>query len=202
MKFSEFIENKKFILLFIFLISIFIRILYFLHFKENPFFYFIHDTSDAINFDIGAQNFSSGDLLASSPNNTYSPLYKYFVGIIYFLTGRNLTVVWGIQLLMGTITVLLVFLVASKLFNNRAALISAILYAFYGPELMYEGILLRASLITFFGSVISLSLNKTERDEKFIYNCHNRLCCLAFHPMPAKCNNSFLFISFHPSLLH
>lgn len=168
MKFSEIVENKKFGFFFILLLSIFIRILYFLHFKENPFFYFIHDTSDAINFDIGAQNFSSGDLLASAPNNSYAPLYKYFVGIIYFLTGRNLAVVWGIQLLLGTITVLLVFLIASKLFNNRAALISAILYAFYGTELMYEGILLRASLITFLGVFSLYLLIKLEEKNSFI----------------------------------
>jgi tetratricopeptide (TPR) repeat protein len=157
MNLFKFVENKKICLFLIFLISIIIKALYFYHYKDNPFFNFIHDTSDAINFDIGAQNFASGDLLASSANNSYSPLYKYFLGFIYIVAGRNLPVVWGIQLLMGTIIVLLVFLITSKLFNNRAALISAFLYALYGPELMYEGILLRASFITLLG-VLSLYL--------------------------------------------
>ena len=157
MKYFKFFAKKKNGLFLILLISVFIRILYFHHFKENPFFYFIHDTSDAINFDVGAQNFSSGDLLASSANNSYSPLYKYFLGFIYIPKGRNLPVVWRIQLLMGIITILLVFQIASKLFNNRAAFISALLCSFYGPELMYEGILLRAALITFLG-VLSLYL--------------------------------------------
>lgn len=157
MKFFGFIENKNFSLFLIFSISISIKILYFFHFNENPFFHFIHDTSDAINFDTGAQNFASGDLLATSANNSYSPLYKYFLGFIYIIAGRNLPVVWGIQFFLGTITILLVFLITSKLFNDRAALISSILYALYGPELMYEGILLRASFITFLG-VLSLYL--------------------------------------------
>tara|TARA_B100000315_G_scaffold151864_1_gene140693 strand:- start:14074 stop:16137 length:2064 start_codon:yes stop_codon:yes gene_type:complete len=157
MKFFGFIENKKISLFLIFFISVSIRILYFYHFNENPFFHFIHDTSDAINFDAGAQNFASGDLLATSANDNYSPLYKYFLGFIYILAGRNLPVVWGVQFFLGTITVLLVFLITSKLFNERAALISSTLYALYGPELMYEGILLRASFITFLG-VLSLYL--------------------------------------------
>lgn len=150
-------QDKKKRLLFIFLISISIKIVYFLHFKENPFFYFIHDTSDAINFDIGALNFSSGDLLASSPNNNYSPFYKYFIGFIYILVGRNLPVVWAVQLLMGTFTLLLIFLITSKLFNNRAAFISSFLYSLYGPGLMFEGILLRATILSFLG-VLSLYL--------------------------------------------
>ena len=157
MKFFGFIENKKISLFLIFFISVSIRILYFYHFNENPVFHFIHDTSDAINFDAGAQNFASGDLLATSANDNYSPLYKYFLGFIYILAGRNLPVVWGVQFFLGTITVLLVFLITSKLFNERAALISSTLYALYGPELMYEGILLRASFITFLG-VLSLYL--------------------------------------------
>jgi len=157
MKIFGFSENKKTNLFLIFFISISIKILYFYHFNENPFFHFIHETSDAINFDIGAQNFASGDLLATSANNSYSPLYKYFLGFIYILAGRNLPVVWGIQFVLGTITILLVFLITSKLFNERAALISSTLYALYGPELMYEGILLRASFVTFLG-VLSLYL--------------------------------------------
>lgn len=150
-------QDKRKSLFFVLLISLSIKIVYFLHFKENPFFYFIHDTSDAINFDIGALNFSSGDLLASSPNNNYSPFYKYFIGFIYILVGRNLPVVWAVQLLMGTITLLLIFLITSKLFNNRAAFLSSFLYSFYGPGLMAEGILLRATILSFLG-VLSLYL--------------------------------------------
>jgi len=162
------IFHKKISILLIFSISISIKILYFFHFSENPFFNFIHDTSDAINFDIGAQNFASGDLLATSANNSYSPLYKYFLGFIYFLAGRNLPVVWGIQFFLGTITVLLIFLITSKLFNPRAALISSIIYALYGPELMYEGILLRASFITFLGVLSLYLLIQLEEKSNFL----------------------------------
>ena len=163
------IFHKKNSLFLIFLISISIKILYFFHFNENPFFNFIHGTSDAINFDIGAQSFASGDLLASSANNSYSPLYKYFLGFIYIFAGRNLPVVWGIQFFLGTITVVLVFLITSKLFNERAAIISSTIYALYGPELMYEGILLRASLITFLGVLSLYLLIQLEEKSNFLW---------------------------------
>jgi len=141
----------------IFLIAIATRSLYFFQFQDNPLFNYIPEQTDSQHYDTGALGFANGDWMATATVNIFSPLYKYLVGFIYLTFGRNLPVVWFFQFLMGAITVLLIFLICEKLFNPRAAWASALLYNFHGPVLMYEGILLRASLIAFLG-VLSLYL--------------------------------------------
>ncbi|MBI5427237.1 MAG: tetratricopeptide repeat protein [Nitrospinae bacterium] len=141
----------------VFFLALATRAAYFWEYRDNPFFDFIHDAADAVNFDIAARNFASGDWLALSPNNSFSPLYKYFLGLIYWVAGRNLPLVWAVQFLLGAVTVVLIFLIARKLFNPLSAWSSAVLYNFYGPALMKEGVMLRESLGSFLG-VLSLYL--------------------------------------------
>ncbi len=137
----------------IFLIAVATRALYFFQYQDNPLFNYIPEHTDSHHYDIGAQSFANGDWMATATVNIFSPLYKYLVGLIYLTFGRNLPIVWLFQLLMGAATVLLIFLICEKLFNQRTAWISALLYNFHGPALMYEGILLRASLIAFLGTL-------------------------------------------------
>ena len=137
----------------IFLIAVATRSLYFLQFQKNPLFNYIPEHTDSHHYDVGALSFSNGDWMATAAVNIFSPLYKYLIGFIYMAFGRNLPTVWFFQLLMGAFTVLLIFLICEKLFNQRTAWISALLYNFHGPVLMYEGILLRASMIAFLGTL-------------------------------------------------
>jgi len=81
--------RKLLILAGLFLIPLSVRFFYLLELSQNPFFDTVLKSFDHYNFDLGAQNFAQGDWLAQSPNNTYSPLYKYFLGVIYYIFGRN-----------------------------------------------------------------------------------------------------------------
>ncbi len=144
-------RHKIVILLFVTAIAISTRFLYFLDFQHNVFFDNIDPGTDSYFFDLGAKNFSSGDILARFPAIQMSPLYTYFVGVIYKWGGANLTHIWEVQFSLGILTVLLIFLATLELFNVRSAFFAALLYNFYGPALMYEGVLLRTSLMTFLG---------------------------------------------------
>ena len=68
------------------LFALLIRLIYLIELSRFPLFDTVLATMDHFNFDQRALNFSKGDWLARSPNNSYSPLYKYFLGAIYYLS--------------------------------------------------------------------------------------------------------------------
>ena len=145
--------NKIIIFIGVLSMAVVTRIVYFNDFQYNPFSSNVYYYTDSIHYYIGGQNFASGDILALSPSNKFSPLYTYFIGLLFKVAGTNLTNIWAVQFLLGALTVLLVYQIALELINARAAIIAAILYNFYGPALMYEGTLLRVSLLTFLGTL-------------------------------------------------
>ena len=154
---TEKTHNKPLWFFLIFVMAALTRAYYLTDYQYNPFFMYVYMHTDSYDYYLGAHNFAAGDLLALSPSNRFSPLYTYFVGLFFKITGQDLIAFWFFQFTMGIFTVLLVYRVALELFNHRAAIFGAILYNFYGPALMYEGVMLRASLLTFLG-ILSLYL--------------------------------------------
>jgi 4-amino-4-deoxy-L-arabinose transferase-like glycosyltransferase/tetratricopeptide (TPR) repeat protein len=136
-------------LLGLFLVALAVRGFYFIELSHLPYFDVVLPVYDHFNFDQGALNFAAGDILAKSPNNSYSPLYKYFLGSIYFLFGRNFYVIYGLQFMMGALGSVLIFLIGKKLFDVRVGLLAFAGFSFYSTEIIYEGIILRAAFITF-----------------------------------------------------
>jgi tetratricopeptide (TPR) repeat protein/4-amino-4-deoxy-L-arabinose transferase-like glycosyltransferase len=135
----------------LFLIALAVRSIYFFELSQIPYFDTVLPVFDHSNFDLGALNFADGDWLARSPNNSYSPLYKYCLGIIYFIFGRNFYVVYGLQFTMGAIGAVLIFLIGKKLFDVRVGFLAFLGFSLYSTELIYEGIILRAAFISFLG---------------------------------------------------
>ena len=135
----------------LFFIALAVRGIYFYELSQIPYFDTILPVYDHSNFDLGALGFAAGDGLARSPNNSYSPLYKYFLGSIYFLFGRNFYVVYGLQFTMGALGAVLIFLIGKRLFDVRVGFLAFAGFSLYSTEIIYEGIILRAAFITFFG---------------------------------------------------
>ncbi|MBT3921079.1 MAG: hypothetical protein HOF21_00740 [Nitrospina sp.] len=133
----------------LFLIALAVRGIYFFELSHLPYFDIILPVYDHFNFDQGALSFAAGDLLARSPNNSYSPLYKYFLGSIYFIFGRNFYAVYAIQFTLGALGSVLLFLIGKRLFDIRVGLLTFVGFSLYSTEIIYEGIILRAAFITF-----------------------------------------------------
>ncbi|MEK6590638.1 MAG: glycosyltransferase family 39 protein [Nitrospinota bacterium] len=148
------VYKNRLIILYLFIFAITIRGIYFYGFMDNPFFDFISPAFDQINFDKGAIGFASGDILARGGGEQYSPLYKYFLGIIYLIFGRNFYAIWSVQFFIGALSSVFMYLITVRLFNNRVAAICSLFYAMYGPNIFYEGKLIRESLTEFL-SIIS-----------------------------------------------
>ena len=79
----------------------------------------------------------------------YSPLYPYFVGIVYFIFGADPATVRIVQSMIGILTLLLIYLIARKVFDRKVALYSLVLAVLYGIFLCYEGTLLVETLSCF-----------------------------------------------------
>ena len=137
------------ILVGLFLIALAVRGIYFVELSHLPYFDIVLPVYDHFNFDQGALNFAAGDLLARSPNNSYSPLYKYFLGSIYYLFGRNFYAVYGLQFFMGALGSVFLFLIGKRLFDARVGFLAFAGFSLYSTEIIYEGIILRAAFITF-----------------------------------------------------
>jgi len=83
-----------------------------------------------------------------------SPLYPYFLGLIYSLFGVSPLAPLIVQSLLGAATVGIFFLWAERLMGRRPAIVSGVLAAFYAPFVFYDATLLTASLILFLSAGI------------------------------------------------
>ncbi|MDI6752705.1 MAG: glycosyltransferase family 39 protein [bacterium] len=79
----------------------------------------------------------------------YSPLYPYFVALVYSILEPNPLTVRTIQAILGVLTCLLIYLIGKKVFDQKVGLISLFLSCLYGMFLCYEGILLIETLSCF-----------------------------------------------------
>jgi len=100
-----------------------------------------------------AQSLYHGDGFAWTPDQPTSlrpPLYPAFIAMVWVLNGReSLVAVRAVQVLLSLATVVLLYLLALRLYDRRAALVGAGLLCFY-PELMgFNFLLLTETLFTF-----------------------------------------------------
>jgi 4-amino-4-deoxy-L-arabinose transferase-like glycosyltransferase len=79
------------------------------------------------------------------------PLYPYVVAVIYRLFGVRVAWVFLFQLSIGIASVFLIYDITMRLFDSRVAAIAGTLAVLCGPLLFFEMVLLRSTLISFFG---------------------------------------------------
>lgn len=98
---------------------------------------------------------ASGDWLGSEPF-FLSPLYAYVLGLVYSVAGPSHLAPLVLNALLGAAMVLLVYLLALRLFDRRVALVAAALAATYRMEIFYEGAALVETLQTFLTAALTL----------------------------------------------
>lgn len=92
-----------------------------------------------------AKRVVAGDI-ALGPGLYYvSPLYIYFLALVYAVTG-SFTAARVVQATLGTVAVWLIFVTAREWFGRRAAWIAAVLAALTGVFTYYEALILQASI--------------------------------------------------------
>ena len=76
------------------------------------------------------------------------PFYAWFVAAIKAVSGKALLPVYMIQMLLGVFSTWLVMLLGRRFAGALAGLAGGLLFAFYGPAILYDAVLLRTTLQT------------------------------------------------------
>jgi tetratricopeptide (TPR) repeat protein len=156
--------REKLFLIALFLFAFFLRLIYLLQVKSNPFFYNL--SLDPLFHDLWAKSIASGDWIGQGVFFR-APFYPYFLGIIYKIFGPDLFLARLIQYLIGSLSVILIYLLARKLFDRRVAVIAGLLAATYWILIYFEGELLLDFLLVFFGTLLLLLLYRAAEKPVF-----------------------------------
>jgi len=131
-------------------VTVGIRILYLLSLRTSLFFK--DPILDSRLYDSWALGVASGQWLGQDAF-FMAPLYPYFLGLVYLLFGHDPLAAISIQLLLGSVSCVLAFLIARKVAGTLVAVTAGLMLAFYGPVLFFEGLLLPE----FLGILINLT---------------------------------------------
>ncbi|MCX5801425.1 MAG: tetratricopeptide repeat protein [Candidatus Eisenbacteria bacterium] len=124
-------------------IQVVTRLVYLIYLHRNPFF--ADPILDSRLYDSWALQIAAGDWLGHDVF-FMGPLYPYLLALIYLVVGHNPFAAVAVQQAVGAISCLLVFLIARRVSGALVALTAAVILAFYGPLLFFEGLLLPESL--------------------------------------------------------
>ncbi len=148
---KQFFQRDRNFLIFIFVLSFILRLIYLLEIRDNPHFYNL--TLDPLYHDSWAKQIAGGDWMG---NQVFfrAPFYPYFLAVLYKIFGHHLFLVRLIQHLIGSLSVILIFLVAKKIFDRKVAILASILAATYWIFIYYEAELLLDYLLVFWGLLL------------------------------------------------
>lgn len=127
------------------LVGAIIRLAYYWQVRDDAFFRVPY--LDALSYDEWARRLARGDWGAGEPY-WMGPLYPHLLAAVYAVFGPGgpapQLLQWGLTLL----NVWLAWRLARRLTTPGAALLAATLYAFYGPPVLYAGLLLMETVVT------------------------------------------------------
>lgn len=96
-----------------------------------------------------------------------SPLYPFFLALIFSLFGTSIQHALTIQAILGAISCFLVFWLSIKIFKNLwMGIVSAFIMAIYAPAIFYNGMLLMATMLTFMNLIFLIVLLKALENNK------------------------------------
>jgi len=145
-------------------VVVFVRVVYLATLHRNPFFN--DPILDSRLYDSWAMRMALGDWLGQDPF-FMAPLYPYFLALLYVVIGHNQLAAVAVQLMVGTGSCVLVFLIGRRLAGIHVAITASLILAFYGPLLFFEGLLLPEFLGIFTNLVWLYVLVGSERDFRF-----------------------------------
>ena len=76
------------------------------------------------------------------------PMHAYMIGATYALLGADPRFVLAWQMLLGVVSIVLIFRISARFFGEAVGAVAGLLAVLCGPLMYYEGLLLRDSTIT------------------------------------------------------
>ena len=106
----------------IFLIALLIRLFHLVQIEAIPLFY--HLAGDGRTYDEWAQRIAAGDWLGTGVFYQ-TPLYPYFLGVLQIFFGHDLWLIRFFQILLGSLSCALIYLIGARLFSRAAGIAAA-----------------------------------------------------------------------------
>lgn len=144
----------------IFLLALLLRCVYLYEIRAIPFLE--HPSVDARAYDAWAQRIAAGDWWGGEVFYQ-APAYPYFLGLLYRLGGRSLWWVHGVQMVVGALSCVLVYLAGRRFFGRAAGIIAGLLLALYPPAIFYDGLIQKAGLALFFTALLLYLLGRAQQ---------------------------------------
>jgi tetratricopeptide (TPR) repeat protein len=132
----------------IFLLALALRLVYLLQVRHTPVLDFL--CIDADYYHKWAASIAAGDIMGGAQVFTMAPFYAYFLAVIYRVAGAHFMPALVVQILIGSLSCILIFRIAQKYFNDRAALFAGLIAAVYPVFIFYDATLLKENLMVFF----------------------------------------------------
>ena len=148
----------------IFVLSLLVRIIYVQGIKQSPIFYY--PTMDPLYHLNWANEILAGNIFAKAPYYR-APLYIFFLASLLKIFSQSLYMVRVIQILIGSGTCILVYLIGQTMFDRRIGLLAGVLSCFYLPFIYYDAELLDVSLTVFLDLLLLLWLLRIQKAPSF-----------------------------------
>ncbi len=162
---QKFTGRERLFLAGLFVFAFLLRIIYLLQIKSNPFFENL--SLDPLFHDLWAQSIAQGDWLGEGVFFR-APFYPYFLALLYKIFGHDLFLARLIQHLLGSFSVVVVYLLSRRLYDRKVAVISGLLAAAYWIFIHFEGELLLDFWLVFLGPLLLLLLYRAAEKSRFL----------------------------------
>ena len=128
------------------LLALLVRIAYLKELNGSPLLSVL--LGDGRQYDAWAQQIAGGQWIGTEIFYQ-TPLYPYWLAIIFSVAGHNLDLVRLIQAILGAASCALLGLAGRRFFNDRVGMIAALLLAVYPPAFFFDGLIQKSSLDIF-----------------------------------------------------
>lgn len=159
-------KNKKEILIILAILTcaFILRLAYMIFLSQNYFFYDF-PSDDVLYYQQWAQNIAGGKWLGAEVFYGM-PLFPYFLAVLYRLTFANLFLIRLIHLLLGSMSCVLIYLIAKKIFSTKTAYLAAALAVTNFILIYYDWLMMPVTLIIFLSLAIILALLSLDLNSK------------------------------------
>ena len=135
----------------IFFFALALRGAYLAEIKNTPLFSNL--IGDALSYDTWARDIAGGNWLG---NQVFyqAPLYPYFLGVLYAVFGRNLLLVRLIQIVLGSLSCVILAQAGRVFFTRRAGIVAGVILALYPPAIFSDCLIQKSVLDLLFMSLL------------------------------------------------
>ena len=149
----------------IFVFAFALRLIYLFQIDAIPLF--VHLAGDARTYDEWAQRIVAGAWLGDAVFYQ-APLYPYFLAVLQAIFGRNLWAIRFVQIILGALSCVLVFLAGEKIFSRRVGIAAGLLLALYAPAIFFDALIEKSILDLFLLSLLLVVLFGIVSDHQWL----------------------------------